>query len=93
MDLPSKGGEGIVVAGKGNGQLRGSHTPLTLRRGEVFTHGAAENAAATVVASIAPDVLDVGLAAAAVCDANGEFTHSLAAIAVTAVAPAPGKGA
>ncbi len=39
-----------------------------------------------VVASIAPDVLDVGLAAAAVCNANGEFTHSLAAIAVTAVA-------
>lgn len=38
-----------------------------------------------VVAAVAPDVLDLGLAAGGVCNVGGEYTHSLAAIAVTAL--------
>lgn len=37
-----------------------------------------------VAAALAPDLLDLGLAAAGVCNVAGEYTHSLAAIAVTA---------
>lgn len=38
-----------------------------------------------VVAAIAPDVADVALAAAGVCNPDGAYTHSLAAIAATAI--------
>lgn len=37
-----------------------------------------------VAASVAPDVLDLGLAAGGVCNAAGVYTHSLLAIAATA---------
>lgn len=36
-----------------------------------------------VAASVAPDVLDLGLAAGGVCNAAGMYTHSLLAIAAT----------
>ncbi|HUX32647.1 MAG TPA: metal-dependent hydrolase [Gemmatimonadaceae bacterium] len=36
-----------------------------------------------VAASVAPDVLDIGLAAGGVCNAAGVYTHSLLAIAAT----------
>ncbi|MDE3052589.1 MAG: metal-dependent hydrolase [Gemmatimonadota bacterium] len=38
-----------------------------------------------VAAAVAPDVLDLGLAAGGVCNVGGEYTHSLAAIAITAL--------
>jgi hypothetical protein len=37
-----------------------------------------------VAAAIAPDVLDLGLAAAGVCNPYGEYTHTVVAIAATA---------
>ncbi len=38
-----------------------------------------------VAAAVAPDVLDILLASRGVCNAMGEYTHTLPAIAVTAV--------
>ncbi len=38
-----------------------------------------------VAAAVAPDVLDVALAAGGVCNSMGEYTHTLAGIAATAL--------
>ncbi len=38
-----------------------------------------------VAASLAPDVLDLGIAATGACNPDGVYTHSLAAIAATAL--------
>ena len=38
-----------------------------------------------VVAALAPDIADLGLAAFGVCNPDGGYTHSLAAIASTAL--------